>query len=418
MRLSAVASALIGTSGFAQTADPPVSPGRLEALQRQVNEQSARLEALKRSMAQEEATLGDVKRALSAELIASQRARGVAPEAMAQATPSDAAAPTPVGQAPEAPGKAPAVAQIFEQPGVLTPRGKGVLEPALQYSYSSSNRIALVGYTVIPAILIGVVDVREVKRSTINATLTGRYGLTNRLEVEARLPYVYRSDASIGREILQGSATNTTFNASGHGTGDVELTGRYQLNDGGVDKPFFVGSLRLKTRTGKDPFEVETATNILGLRDGVQTSLPTGSGFYGLQPAITALFPSDPAVFFGTVSYLHSFSRSNVVRLRSDAAPEPLGTIQPGGVLGFNFGMGLGLNEKSSFSIGYDHASVGKTKQNGVAAADSVRVQLGTLLLGYSYRLSPQRTLSVSLGAGLTRDTPDVSLTVRLPTSF
>jgi hypothetical protein len=322
-----------------------------------------------------------------------------------------------VGQAPEADARAPAVAQIFDQPGVLTPKGKIVLEPSLQYSYSSSNRIALVGYTIIPAILIGVVDVREVKRNTFNATLTGRYGLTNRFEIEARLPYVHRSDTSIGREILQGTATNTAFDASGSGIGDIELTARYQLNDGGVDKPFFVGSLRWKTRTGRDPFEVETALNIQGLRDGVQRSLPTGSGFHGLQPAITVLFPSDPAVFFGTVSYLHSLSRSNIVR-QTDTGPQSLGTIQPGGVFGFNFGMGLGLNDKSSFSIGYDHASVGKTKQDGAAAADSVRVQLGTLLLGYSYRLNAQRTLSVSLGAGLTRDTPDVTLTVRLPITF
>ena len=300
---------------------------------------------------------------------------------------------------------------------MLTPRGQDRARAIAAVFVFASNRIALVGYTVIPAILIGVIDVREVKRNTLTATLTGRYGLTNRFEIEARLPYVYRSDTSIGREILQGAATNNAFNASGSGIGDAEITGRYQFNNGGVDKPYFVGSLRLKTRTGKDPFEVETATNILGLRDGVQTSLPTGSGFYGLQPAITALFPSDPVVFFGTVSYLHSFGRSNVVR-QTDAGPQDLGRVQPGGVLGFNFGMGLGLNEKSSFSIGYDHSSVGKTKQNGVAAADSVRVQLGTLLLGYSYRLNNQRTLNVSLGAGLTRDTPDVSLTVRIPTTF
>jgi hypothetical protein len=47
-----------------------------------------------------------------------------------------------------------------------------------------------------------------------------------------------------------------------------------------------------------------------------------------------------------------------------------------------------------------------------------VRVQLGTLLLGYSYRLNSQRSLNVSLGAGLTRDTPDVTLTVRMPVTF
>ena len=61
---------------------------------------------------------------------------------------------------------------------------------------------------------------------------------------------------------------------------------------------------------------------------------------------------------------------------------------------------------------------MGKTLQNGTAAADAVRVQLGTLLLGYSYRISERRSLNVSVGAGLTRDTPDVSLTVRLPTTF
>ena len=98
--------------------------------------------------------------------------------------------------------------------------------------------------------------------------------------------------------------------------------------------------------------------------------------------------------------------------------PELLpGTIQPGNIYGFNFGMGMAINERASFSIGYDHSSVGKTRLNGVAAPDTVRVQLGTLLLGLSWKLSPKRTLSLTLGAGVTRDTPDVTLTVRMPVS-
>jgi hypothetical protein len=55
---------------------------------------------------------------------------------------------------------------------------------------------------------------------------------------------------------------------------------------------------------------------------------------------------------------------------------------------------------------------------NGGVASGSVRTQLATLLLGYSYRFNPSTTLNVSVGAGLTRDTPDVSLTVRLPVTF
>ena len=48
----------------------------------------------------------------------------------------------------------------------------------------------------------------------------------------------------------------------------------------------------------------------------------------------------------------------------------------------------------------------------------SVRTQLASLLLGYSYRLTDRTNVNVWVGAGLTRDTPDLSLTVRVPMSF
>jgi hypothetical protein len=421
--LGVSACMLLAALGPARAADgADDAAARLDALKRQVDEQTRRLDALKQSLRAQEAQLDEMRRALGDESLDAQRGgagRGSEPSQLAQ---SAAETPQPVGQAAQPEARRPEVATIFEQPGVLTPKGKFVLEPSLQYAYSSSNRVALVGYTIIPAVLIGLIDIREVKRSTYTATLTGRYGLTNRFEIEARLPWVDRSDSSVGRELnLQGSATDSVFDTKGSGIGDVEVTARYQFNEGGLDKPYFVGSLRFKSRTGKDPFEVLTTrvgeTQPTGTREGLQTELPTGSGFYGLQPALTVLYPSDPAVLFGTVSYLHSFKRNNV-SLTTPDGPLPIGSVEPGGVFGFNFGMGLALNERSSFSIGYDHSSIGKTRQNGIAAPDAVRVQLGTLLLGYAYRLSPQRTLNVSIGAGLTRDTPDVTLTVRLPMTF
>jgi hypothetical protein len=410
------ALALVGASVAAQPAPAEDDGVALNQLRKRIDEQTRRLDALKRSLAEQEANLEAMRRSLDSEAL-----RGVRGGSGTAAPPQQqmAQAPAPVGQAPEDSGRRPEVAPIFEQPGVLTQKGKYVLEPSLQYAYSSSNRVALVGYTIIPAILVGVIDIREVRRTTLTGALTGRFGLSNRFELEAKIPYVYRSDSGVGREFLQGAATNSTvFDSTGKGLGDIELTGRYQFNDGGMDRPYYIGSLRFKTRTGKDPFEVMTSKTVVGFRnDGIQTELPTGSGFYGLQPAVTMLYPSDPAVFFGTVSYLYTFSRSNVTR-RTDLGDENLGKVAPGGIFGFNFGMGLGLNEKSSFSIGYDHASVGKTKVAGQVAAESVRVQLGTLLLGYSYRLNDNKTLNVTLGAGLTRDTPDVTLTVRMPISF
>jgi hypothetical protein len=352
---------------------------------------------------------------------------GAAAAAAAGAAPPGAVATASktgaVGAPPPSKRRPPEVAPLFEQPGVLTPRGSFVFEPSLQFSYSSSNRVALVGYTIIPALLVGLVDVREVKRSTTTAAFTGRFGLTNRLELEAKVPYVYRSDATVSREVFTGSAQERVFDTSGKALGDAELAVRYQLNNGGADAAYYIGGLRVKSRTGRDPFTVVTdcsrrcvGDNITGT--GLPLDLPTGSGFYSIQPSLTWLFPSDPAVFFGSVSYLHNVKRSDVSRTVLGGEKESLGEIKPGGIIGFNFGMGLALNDKASLSLGYDHSSIGRTHQGGAPAPGSVRTQLGSLLLGFSYRLNPKRTLNVSVGAGLTRDTPDVSLSVRVPVSF
>jgi len=321
------------------------------------------------------------------------------------------------------PNKPPEIAPITDQPGVLTPRGTYVVEPAMQFGYSSSNRVALVGYTVIPALLIGLVDVREIKRNTFTTSITGRTGLSNRMEVEVKVPYVYRSDATVSRELFTGTAVERVFDTTGKAMGDVEVAGRYQLNNGGADKGYYIAGLRYKSRTGRDPFEVVTdcdrrciGENVTGT--GLPLSLPTGSGFHSLQGSLTWLYPSDPAVFFGNLSYLHNFKRDDVTRLVRNGEREPLGTLEPGNVIGFNFGMGLALNDKASLSLGYDHSTIARMRQNGSIVPGSVRTQLGTLLLGYSYRLSPQRSLNIAVGAGVTRDTPDVTLTVRVPMTF
>lgn len=416
---------LLAGLGGAGLAAGPVGADELSA---RFDVQMRQIEALKAELARQEAALLDLKREVDLE----RRGRGVPPTAgvpgravvaQAQAAPVQPGPARPVGQAPEARDRPPEVAPIFEQPGVLTPRGKWVFEPSLQYSYSSSDRIALVGYTVIPAILVGLIDVRNVKSNALTGTLALRRGVTNRFELEARLPYVYRFDDTRGREIFTGSAGDDVFtDVDGSGIGDVELIGRYQLNDGGGDSPYYIASLRFKSRTGTDPFEVRSSFLADGARvAAVQEELPTGSGFYSLTPGLTVLVPSDPAVFFGGVSYQYSFKRSGVrPNVEPAEAAAVYDEIQPGGVLGFNFGMGLALNERSSFSIGYDHLSVGATKARLASGerVPGVRVQLGTLLLGYSYKIDNARTVNLSLGVGVTRDTPDVQLTLRMPFSL
>jgi hypothetical protein len=415
---------LSSMSHAGQQAPPqPDLSAQLHAVKQQLAEQRLLLDALRHELALQRARLQGQDTASAADLAAQRGAGNPQASASADAAPRSPVAQAAVGKPPVRDKRPPEVAPLFDQPGVLTPRGTFVLEPALQFGYSSSNRVALVGYTIIPALLIGLVDVREVKRNSFTAALTGRAGLTNRLEVEARVPYVYRSDATVSREIFTGTSVERVFDTSGKGIGDVELAARYQLNNGGPDSAYYVGGLRFKSRTGRDPFRVVTdctkrciGENATGT--GLPLDLPTGSGFYSLQPSLTWLFPSDPAVFFGSISYLHNFKRTNVSRTVLGGEKEFLGDVKPGDIAGFNFGIGLALNDKASLSLGYDHNTIGRTRQGGMPVPGSVRTQLGTLLLGYSYRLSDKRTLNISVGAGLTRDTPDVSLSVRIPTTY
>jgi len=420
---------------MAAHADDPATD-RLQQLERQLAEQSARLEQLRVAVGDQEAVIASLRDAVSEEILDRQRGGdGIgagAPAATATAVaatmaaaspaPEPAIPPQPVGEAPRRETRAPEVARIFAEPTVLTRRGDFVAEPSLQSSYWASDRVALVGYTVIPAILIGLVDVRRVRTTNMVGALTARWGFANRFELEARVPYLYTSVDTVSREILTGTAQDSVFNATGQGLGDIDATLRYQLNRGDYSKPFWIAWLRYRWHTGDDPFEVTTdcvtrcVANTTGT--GLPLRMPTGTGFNAAQAGFTWLYASDPAVFFGGVSYLHNFPRDNLSRTLLQGEKEFLGEIAPGDIFGFNVGMGLSLNEKASFSIGYDQSIIGKTEQNGVEVPGAVRTTLGNLLLGVSYRYSPTSTLNLSVGVGVTRDTPDVSFTMRTPLTF
>jgi hypothetical protein len=387
-------AALVGPPGT--TAAQQTAPDEeLQQLKREIEIQRKQLESQQRRIEQ-----------LELKTLRGRGTQGAAPAVSQPDAASGTAAkpsegpPTQVGKPPDT-SRPPEVPALVDIRGVLTPRNTVILEPSLQYSHSSNNRVALVGFSVIPAITIGLIDVRSVKRDTFIGAIAARYGVTNRFEVEAKIPYAYRHETTQSRPFATPSVADSVFEASGHGIGDIEFAARYQLNQPGPDRPYYVAGLRVKTTTGKGPFDVDTDPV-----SGLQRQLPTGSGFYGVQPSLTAIFPSDPAVFFGNLSYLWNIKRD---------VGKGFGTIDPGDAIGVTFGMGVALNEKASFSIAYDHATVFRTRQNGVLIPTTTTVQLGSLLFGTSYRLGPKSTFNFTLGVGVTPEAPNVQLTFRLP---
>lgn len=339
---------------------------------------------------------------------------GVAPvdgvrkiQAQAQAQ-AQAETQQPVGEAPkEEQEQRPAVAALVEVGGVLTPPGTVVLEPSFSFSHSSVNRFTFQGIEIVDAVLIGLIEASDADRDTLTAAVTGRVGLTNRLEVEAKIPYVYRKDRVTNLVLSSGSSRKTELDGSD--LGDVEFGAHYQLNSGQGGVPYFVGNLRVKSDTGTSPFEVSRDV------DGIEQELATGSGFWGVQPSLTAIFPSDPAVFYANVGYLWNIERD----IDRTIGGSLVGTVDPGDNISFSFGMGFGINEKASFNLGYEHNFILETKTeiNGVESASDT-LQVGSLTLGLSYRLSERVGLNLNLSIGATTDAPDASLTFRVPVSI
>lgn len=292
---------------------------------------------------------------------------------------------------------------------VLTPAGTLVIEPSLQYIDSTATEVAIEGYTVIPAVAIGLFNVSQVQRDALTAAMGVRYGAGPRLELEVRIPYVYKQESVREREVFDGSRVDIIRASSGRGAGDVEAAVHYQFNRTN-DGPFFVGNLRLKSATGEGPFDVQR--QVLYDSDGneigeVLREQPTGSGFNAVQPSLNMVYPTDPAVIYANLSYLWNVKR-NV---------PTFGTIDPGDALGVNIGMGFSVNDRTAFSLGYDHSVVFKTEIDNVAriAPTFERFHVGTLLLGLSQRLSARRSIHLNLGVGVTSTAPNVQMTLRLP---
>lgn len=315
----------------------------------------------------------------------------------------------PVGEAPPPePTVQSKVEAVPEGQGVLTPAGRMVLDSSFEYTSSSTNRLVFRGIELVPGIQIGLIEASDADRTTLITTLGARYGLTNRLEMEARIPALYRWDRiEVAQQRDEGIVR--TIALKERDIGDIEFALRYQLNRPRGQNPIWVANLRVKSDTGKSPFEVTYD------EFGVATGLSTGSGFWAVQPGINFLLPSDPAVIFGSVGYLYHIPR-NIDREIGGAF---IGRVDPGDAISGNLGFGFALNPRFSFSMGYRHSYImPSTQEIGGSVERSNRAHVGSFTFGMSYRLSPRQSVNFGFEFGATADAPDVAVTVRFPLSI
>ena len=308
------------------------------------------------------------------------------------------------------------IASIAADRGIVTRPGKFVIEPAISYAHSNSTAVAIEGYTVIPALLVGLINISEVQRDIFIGALTFKYGITSRLETSIRVPYLNISEDLRERRAFQGTPVDSVTESTGEGLGDVEASIRYQFNDGLGGWPYVIGTLRVKSPSGEGPYDVgrrilrDNEDNPIGVAFAER---PTGSGFWAFEPGLSFIYPSDPAVLFGNISYAWT--------QEEDEGYANGGTIDPGNVIRFGFGMGFAFNDRTSFSIGYDQSIIPETEiefDSNLTSAAFDRIQVASLTLGLSQRISPDQSISLAVSMGVSEQAPSTEITLKVPFVF
>lgn len=420
----------LGLAGAAQAQS--VSPEEFEKLKAELARQSQLIDAQQKQIDELQAQRDEMLAAIRAAGVGAAGAVEVAqqqiPNPVTEAPPVRPVAPTaptppggrpvgpaqPVGQAPpEAVVRTEAQA-IPPNLGVLTPQGRFVIDPSVEYVNSGNDRLVFRGVELVSGILIGLIEASDVNRNTEVVTLAGRYGLTNRLELEARVPYVWRRD-TFSTIAQAAQVTDRRSSLEGQGIGDVEVGARYQINYGRNGWPIFLASARVKSPTGTGPYEVSYDAQ------GAATELSVGSGFWSAEAGVTMLYPTDPAIIFGGITYLHNFGRDiNRTYQNPNSDPLQILRVEPGDSIGASLGFGLSLNPRFSVSFGYSHNYIFPTKTAlaGRPEESGRELQVGSMMMGWSFRLSPRLTLNNSFDIGVTTDAPDVRIVFRVPYKF
>jgi hypothetical protein len=289
---------------------------------------------------------------------------------------------------------------LIDQGGLLLRPGQFEIEPSVEYTFFSTRRISVSGFSILPTLIIGVLETEKAERSVVDTVMTARLGVVRNVQAEVRVPYRFVSDRA--------TTETTERTESNAGIGDVEAALLFQaLRERGAIPDLIVG-VRGKTRTGHDPFGDDPTTP------------PISTGFYSVTGMMTAVKAIDPAAVFASAVYTHNVGRT--VRLLATDAFQT--EIHPGDSFGYNLGLALALAPELAMNFRFEQRFVlaTETRSPGTGGRRTeVRgstLNVGTAFLGVNWALTRRVSVDISLGIGVTEDAPDVAVRLAVPIRF
>lgn len=383
MRTILVATALAvillapATASRAQEASEPyVSKAEYEKLKREVEALQEQMKAL---------AAGGSKKADSAAVKEDDKADKPAPKAAESdaSPPPRATLALPAADREQEAVEARRQLELFmREQRLLFRQGELQLELAASYSQDSSERFIFppVGNDLNFAF-------SSARFRAAEATFIARYGVTDDLELDLDIPFLY---AEQELDFFGGGSAD----ASDGGLDDVGAGLRYALFREEGARPDVILSLSTRAPTGN--VDVIVPVDIVGTENRADVGLDIDS--WNVGGAVTLVKTVDPVVFFVQAGYTKTFSDDG---------------IDPGDQFPYAFGLGFSLNDRISVRTAMSGIYVDNLQIDGQSIEGS-DLEINSLTFAVTGQLSRNVFIEPFVGFGLTEDATDYTVGLSL----
>lgn len=222
------------------------------------------------------------------------------------------------------------------------------------------------------------------------ASLSFDYGIKDNITFNTRVPVHYKYDTRRSNQepVL----------------GDVSFGLRWQpfpVRPGGINTTLYS---TLSTATGDSPYEINPNKDLSG-----------GKGYYSLGAGASFSKVIDPVVLFASTGYTYAFKATGLNQRRGQSN-RVLNRVEAGDSINFSMGLAYSLSYEvsvsASYQQSYNFASTFYFNDGVGKSPDSTTSIINTSL---GLRTPKNRIVNVSMGFGLTEDSPDVLLGVSTP---
>jgi HAMP domain-containing protein len=222
------------------------------------------------------------------------------------------------------------------------------------------------------------------------------YAILNNLTISANVPFIYKYN-KVGTSSSQ-DATDI---------GDIALGLQWQPIKAGGKLPTTILSAGVTIPTGSSPYKIDP-----------DQSLPTGNGYYSFSGGVSLSKTLDPLVAFGNLSYSYGLPVSGLSQVWGTS--NNLIKVEPGSSIGFALGFGYALSYQASLNIStqFNYAFGSRYTFSNVGAIESGSSVSSTFNVGTGWRVTPTRSIYLTLSIGLTVNDPDFALAARVPFEF